>query len=193
MLMDWLRMLLPGVVIMFVNPRLMRWIERSRLRVRPASEARSLVQPRAVLTIGLGFLVAAAVFRFAMFESLNVSENSWLYGAVAVFLVPGLWLIAEYYLVRHELKQEGMQFKRLFGRPGEFSWNDVEQVSLNKAMGWYRIVLRSGDKVRISFMLMGLPEFARMLLSHVPRARVSPAAHTMLQDAAQNKLRPLWP
>jgi len=193
MLMDWLWMLLPGVVIMFVNPRLMQWVERSRLRVRPAAEARSLVQPRGVLAIGFGFLVAAAVFGFAMFDWLNVSENSWLYGAVAVLLAPGLWVIAEYYLVRHELKQEGMQFKRLFGRRGEFGWNDVEHVSFNKAMGWYRIVLRSGEKVRISFMLMGLPEFARMLLLHAPRAHVSPAAHTMLQDLAQNKLRPLWP
>ena len=70
MLMNWLWMLLPGVVIMFVNPRLMRWIERSRLRVRPASEARSLVQPRGLLAIGFGFLVAAAVFGFAMFDWL---------------------------------------------------------------------------------------------------------------------------
>jgi len=169
MLMDWLWMLLPGVVIMFVDPRLMRWIERSRLRVRPASEARSLVQPRGLLAIGFGFLVAAAVFGFALFDWLasrviasrasRVSADKWTQPQQCVFKFSAR--------------------RRLWLSPCPLVGTDPD-VPL-------------GEKVRISSMLMGLPEFARMLLSHAPRARVSSAAHTMLQELAQNKLRPLWP
>lgn len=152
-----------------------------------------MVHPRSILAMGIGFIAGAgaALFAFVAEDAPEVSKSSWNYLVLALLFVPGLWVTAAYCFVRHELSDEGMQFKLSFRPSATFSWNDVEHVVLNRRFGWYRVTLRSGETVRISCLLMGLPEFARTLLQHVPSARVEPSTRLTLEEAAAGRLQPL--
>lgn len=193
MLVDWLWMLLPLAVIVWGKPRLMYWLDRSRIRARPPAEARRMVHPRSILAMGIGFIAgaSAALFAFVTDDAPAVSKSSWNYLVLALLFVPGLWVTAAYCFVRHELSDEGMQFKLSFRPSATFNWNDVEHVAFNERFGWYRITLRSGNKVRISCMLMGLQEFARTLLQHVSSAKIDPVTRSALDEAAASRLQPL--
>ena len=148
-----------------------------------------MVHPRSILATGIGFIAgaAAALFAFVAGDASEVSKNSWNYLVLALLFVPGLWMTAAYCCVRHEVSDEGMQFKLSFTRSDTFKWHDVEHVVLNKRFGWYRITLRSGGKVRISCLLMGLPQFARTLLQQVPSAKVEPSTRLALEEAAAGR------
>jgi hypothetical protein len=186
-------MLLPAAVIVWGKPRLMRWLDRSRLRPRPPTEARRMMHPRSILAMGIGLIAcaSAALFALAADDAPQASKSSWNCLVLALLFVPGLWVTAAYCCVRHELSDEGMQVKLSFRRPITFNWDDVEHVIFNERFGWYRITLRSEDKVRISCLLMGLPEFARTLLQHVPSAKVEHSTRLTLEDTAAGRLPPL--
>lgn len=152
-----------------------------------------MVQAHNILAMGIGFIAGAgaALFAFVTDDAPAVSKRSWNYLVLALLFVRGLWVTAAYCFVRHELSDEGMQFKRSFRPSATFNWNDVEHVAFNERFGWYRITLRSGNKVRISCLLIGLQEFARTLLQHVPSAKIDPVTRSALEQAEASRLQAL--
>ena len=189
---NWLPYTL-GVVFWIVAMALtMRWLGRSRLRARPAAQARQLMHPVSILVIGivgtvffLGCLVGALIWA-------DASESVWPFLLFACLATLGLYLIADYFNARHQISDDGMQYGRAFGQRGAFEWSEVQQVGFNKRMNWYRITLTSGVTVRISGTLMGLPEFARTVVRHVAPARIDASTRTMLHSASNERLHPLW-
>lgn len=189
---NWLPYTL-GVVFWIVAMALtMRWLGRSRLRARPAAQARQLMHPVSILVIGivgtvffLGCLVGALIWA-------DASEPVWPFLIFACLATLGVYLIADYFNARHQISDDGMQYGRAFGQRGAFEWSEVQQVGFNKRMNWYRITLTSGVTVRISGTLMGLPEFARTVVRHVAPARIDAGTRTMLYSASNERLHPLW-
>lgn len=168
------------------------WLGRSRLRPRPAAEARQLRQPVGILVISMvGLLMGAGAWFLSVFrpDGTQGLHTDVIFGSFALL---GLYLSADYANARHEVDDDGMHFGRAFGRGGSFTWSEVERVGFNRHMNWYRITLRCGATVRLYGTLRGLPEFARAVLRYVPVTRIDAATHAMLQEAARERLHPLW-
>ncbi|TXG00703.1 PH domain-containing protein [Massilia arenae] len=169
---------------------MMRWFARSRLRDRPASEARTLRQPTPLLIVGI---VCLAMSIGMLYGSYTETGGPIPFVVGCAMTVLSLYLISDYYLARHVIDDDGMAYGRTLGKRGYFRWSDVRRVAFNKRMNWYRLELESGVMVRVTGMQMGLPEFAAHVLRHVPAARIDPRAHDLLEHAARGKLHRIWP
>ena len=166
-----------------------RWFARSRLRERPASEAREQRHPRPILIIGV---ICLALSVAMVIGSFTASGGVLPFVVGSAMIVLSVYLIADYYFARHAVDELGMDYGRPSGQRGRFAWDEVRRVAFNKRMNWYRLELESGITVRVAGTQMGLPEFAAHVLRHVPAARIDPHVQTMLERASRGKLHGLW-
>jgi hypothetical protein len=141
-------------------------------------------------------VVGAVFFGGIAVISNTVGKNStttvWTTLGFLVFALASLPMIADYYFARHHVSELGMDYGRMFGQRGTFSWSDVKRVRYAPVMKWFAIELRSGSTVRVSAMLMGLPEFARILLAHVPKSAIDNETYTLLCETEQGKPPSVW-
>jgi len=166
-----------------------RWFARSRLRERPATEARQQRHPLPILIVGL---VCLAMSVAMVIGSFSASGGAMPFVVGLAMIVLSVYLIADYYFARHVVDDQGMDYGRPSGKRSRFAWGDVRRVAFNKRMNWYRLELESGVTVRVAGTQMGLPEFATHVLRHVPAARIDPHVQTMLEKASHGKLHGLW-
>ena len=59
-------------------------------------------------------------------------------------------------------------------------------------MKWFLLETASGSKVRVSAMLTGLPEFARLVLRHVPKEAIEPGTRAILAETEQGRPPSVW-
>ena len=156
------------------------------------SQAGRLVHPPTTLIVGL--------VGFALFAGIAVVSNvypnttatllttSVFLGFVALSLV----VVADYFLAQHEVTDEGMNSRRFTGRRGSLTWSEVATVRYSPAMKWFRLGSRSGEVARVSVMLVGLPEFARLVLAHVPPSAIEPHTLPVLQATADGRPPSVW-
>nr|WP_307742635.1 PH domain-containing protein [Massilia varians] len=111
---------------------------------------------------------------------------------MAGFVLLGAYLVADWRFARHTVSDAGMDFGRPTGRRVAFGWAEVGNVRFSKSWNWFRIELRSGEVVRVSGMMTGLPEFAARVLEGLPETRIDGATLAMLRDTANGKLPPVW-
>ena len=151
-----------------------------------------LRHPRSTLVVGVvcsGFFLALAVLS-SLFPGKDGSPAiSLLFVGFACLGAP---LIVEYYRVVHRLEEGGLRYTPLISSPSFMPWTDVKSVRYAPSMKWFRIEGRDGRIVRVSVMLMGLPEFARVLLSEVPELRIDPAARVLLEQTAEGHPPSVW-
>jgi hypothetical protein len=176
------------VVLMVI---IMGWVARSRHRPRPASDARRLVHPPSTLIIGLTV--------FTLFAAIAVVSNvyanrttTWLTTTVFLgFAGLALWLVVDYFTARHEVSDAGMRHGSVTGRR-DIEWAEVSSVQYSPAMKWFRLETRSGRVARVSAMLVGLPEFARLLLAHVPGRAIEAQTLPVLEATAAGDPPSVW-
>ena len=172
----------------------MRWLARTRQQARPAQDADHLRQPGSMLAIGIvgtllciGVLVAVTVWPDHDGGSIAVS-----YAFFCAFTLLPLFVVADYFNGRHDVSEAGMDVGRASGRRLSFGWDEVSGIRYARSAGWFRIALCSGQVVRVSVMLMGLPVFADKVLRHVPAARIETDAFKVLKEATAGKLPGIW-
>lgn len=177
-----------GVVMALV----MGWLSLSRTHARPPEEQSLLRHPRSTIVVGVvcsGFFLALAVLS-SLFPGKDGSPAiSLLFVGFACLGAP---LIVEYYRVAHRLEEGGLRYTPLISSPRFMPWNNVKSVRYAPSLKWFRIEGRDGQIVRVSVMLMGLPEFARVLLSEVPESRIDPATRVLLEQTAQGHPPSVW-
>jgi hypothetical protein len=59
-------------------------------------------------------------------------------------------------------------------------------------MKWFRLEAQSGTVIRISAMLTGLPEFARLLLVHAPTQGIDAKTLELLRATAAGDPPSVW-
>lgn len=176
------------VVLMAI---VMGWVARSRHRSRPPSEGRRLAHPPSTLMIGLTV--------FGLFSGIAVVSNVYANKTTTVFTTAvflgfaalALWMVADYFVARHQVSDEGMSHGSLMGRR-DFRWAEVASVRYAPAMKWFRLETRSGRVARVSAMLVGLPEFARLLLAKVPPGAIEPQTLPVLEATASGEPPSVW-
>jgi hypothetical protein len=171
----------------------MGWLGRSRLRGRPARDARTLAHP--IGTFILGFIGVAFFAGIAVLS--NVYRNStttwWTTAIFVAFASLSALMLLEYFVVRHEVSEHGLTYSRLFvWRRRHLQWCDLRAARYVPAMKWFRLESRTGDVVRVSAMLMGLPEFARLLLEHAPPGVIDADSRLVLEATAAGNPPSVW-
>jgi hypothetical protein len=101
-------------------------------------------------------------------------------------------MIADYFLARHEVSEEGVHSRRLTGTRRTLRWSDIRRVTYAPTMKWFRLEDQSGDVARVSAMLIGLPEFAKVLLAHTPPGVIDAETLPILVATAAGNPPPVW-
>jgi hypothetical protein len=170
----------------------MGWLSLSRQRARLPAEQSVLRYPQGILILGVVcsvFFLSLALLSFLLPGGNGSPTISLLFVGFACLGAP---LIAEYYRVVHRLEEGGLRYTPLISSPSFLPWIDVKSVRYAPSLKWFRIEGRDGQIVRVSVMLMGLPEFARVLLSEVPESRIDPSARVLLERTAKGQPPSLW-
>jgi hypothetical protein len=170
----------------------MGWLGRSRLRARPAADARRLAHPPGVLIVGL---VCFAFFAgIAVVSNVVPNETStwWTTAVFVAFALLGLALVSTLFLEQHDVSDEGLVSRTFVGTRKSIRWSDLTAVRYAPSMKWFRLETASGTVARISVMLMGLPEFARVLLQHTPPGAIDAATLDVLRETAAGKPPSVW-
>jgi hypothetical protein len=178
-----------GIVMSVV----MGWAARSRLKQRSEQHADEMRHPPSTLIMGIfGFVLFGALGVMSNTIGKNETTNVWTRLVFLFFALMSLATIADYFLARHRLTPDGLEFGRLFGRRGELVWVDVSSVEYASVMKWFRIRTKQGATIRISAMLMGLRAFAQQVLSQVPAHQITEPTRSILEEAADGRPPPVW-
>jgi uncharacterized membrane protein YeaQ/YmgE (transglycosylase-associated protein family) len=170
----------------------MGWMARTRLKKRTSSEANSLRHPRSTLVMGIvigGFFLAIAIMSYLFPNNTGSLGISLFFLALALL---GAWLVLEYFRARHEIEPGGLRYQKLFGGGGRLRWSEVESVRYSSSAKWFRILTVTGETVRLSAMLQGLPEFAEAVLKEVPEDRIDGEAIPILEQTAAGSPPSIW-
>ena len=175
-----------GVLMMVI----MGWLARSRSQ--DSTREGVLAQPRSVAIIGwacTGFFAAIAVLsiRFS-----GDDPSVWPAVVFGLFVVMGLYVVADYYRARHELRDDGLRYGRTLGPGGLARWDEIERVAFSDSAKWFRLHLTDGRVVRLSAMLQGLPEFAAQVLERVPGSVIDTKTRQLLEETAAGHPPSVW-
>ncbi len=148
--------------------------------------------PRSMLVIGLlcfGFFATILVLS-------NVYSNHtttwWTSAIFAGFALMALPMITDYVLARHRADAGGLSYWTYFGGQKRMAWSDVREVRFVVAMKWFRLRDGRGGTARISTMLVGLPEFAGLVLAHAPPHAIDSQSRELLEATAAGYPPPPW-
>ena len=170
----------------------MAWLARSRLRARPASDARRLVHPPSLLIVGLvGFAFFAGITVISNVVP-NKTSTWWTTAVFVAFALLSAALLLAFFLEQHEVSDEGLASRTFVGVRKHLRWSDLTAVRYGASMKWFRLETRSGGVARISVMLMGLPEFARVLMQHAPQDAIDAATWDVLRETAAGNPPSVW-
>ncbi|WP_431102536.1 hypothetical protein [Roseateles noduli] len=143
----------------------------------------------------IGTISAAFFFWLAAVSFMTGTHPAATLGTALCFGVLGLMalpMVADYFFARHRLSDEAIDYGRRFGGRGTMRWADVRLVRFSPTMKWFVLEDPSGHKARVSASLAGLPEFARLVLAHVPPEAVDKKTHKLLVDAGLGRRPRVW-
>jgi hypothetical protein len=177
-----------GIVMTVV----MGWVAKSRLKTRSPSDLQQLIHPPSTLIIGVVVFLFFAGIAIVSNVFPNKTVTWWTTTIFVGFALLSIPMVADYFLARHHVSEEGLSYGRLTGRRGYLKWSDLSRVEYAPVMKWFRLETRSGDVARISAMLIGLPEFARLLLAHAPPQAIDAETFPILQATADGHPPAVW-
>jgi hypothetical protein len=71
-------------------------------------------------------------------------------------------------------------------------WSELRAVRYAPLMKWFRLETQSGNVARVSVMLMGLPEFAGLLLQNAPQGAIDAGTLDVLRATASGNPPSIW-
>ncbi len=173
----------------------MLWLSRARLRKRPYPERDILAYPPILLVFGIIYFLFFLGFAVLMLLTIpNSAERLKFFLLFVAFSLGGLPIIAASLFERHRVSALGIEYSPLLGvgSGGYLPWSEVRRVKFSSFMRWFILEGYDGTKVRISVMMMGLPEFARYLLASVAPEAIGTRALHLLQQTAYGFPPKLW-
>ena len=90
------------------------------------------------------------------------------------------------------LTPDGLRYGKMFGGGGILRWADVRRLNYSESAKWFRLDLADGRVVRLSAMLIGMPEFARAALAQVPPPAIDPDTRSVLEGTRAGDLPRIW-
>jgi hypothetical protein len=171
----------------------MGWLSKRRFRARPTPDARRLAHPSSTLIMGLMcFVFFGGIAGVSNIVFPNRTTTWWTTSIFVGFALLSALMIIDYFMVKHQAAEDGLAYRKLVGTRKYLRWSDLCDVRYAPVLKWFRLETRSGDVARISVMLMGLPEFARLLLEEAPEDAVDSGTLRILQATAEGKPPSVW-
>jgi hypothetical protein len=168
------------------------WFARTRLKKRGAAQANILRFPSSVLLLGLVGLALFGGTAILTNVYSNGTETWWTTAGFTAFASLGLVLVFAYLTAKHELSDLGISYSSLSGQRRYLRWSELHSVRYAPFMGWFHLESKGGEVARISAMLLGLPDFARLVLKHAPANTIDEEALQVLEETAEGNLPPIW-
>jgi hypothetical protein len=180
----WWVLFLKSIVTVAIIALVMKWIYKS-LHNRRGEKGTGVLrhQPWVLFTGLLGSLLFFGLAIVSNTWGKNATTSIWSTLFFVGFGLFSLPLVADYFFARHRVTERGIQYGSMFGRRGSMDWSEVERVSFSPNMGWFLLETKSGSKARISMLLSGMKEFARLVLERVPREKVDREACILLMQS----------
>jgi hypothetical protein len=177
-----------GVIMLIVTG----WLGKSRFRAWTASRARCLVHPPSTLIIGLVCFAFFAGIAVVSNVIPNETTTWWTTSAFVGFALLSVAMVFGFFLEKHEVSEEGIACRNFAGARKYLRWSDLRAVRYASAMKWFRLETNSGSVARISVVLTGLPEFARLLLQSAPQGAIDAGTLDVLRATAAGKPPSVW-
>jgi hypothetical protein len=186
---SWIR-ILTGVPMWFVVMTiLMGWVARSRMKDKHPNTLR---MPSSYLIIAIvGFLLFGGTAVLSNVYSNGTETWRTTTGFIA-FALMAFVLVMECLVRRHQLTESGLRYGRWFGSSRDLRWSELRSVRYAPFKQCFRLEATSGEVAWIAACLMGLPEFARLVLSHAPSESIEDETKEILQATADGNPPPLW-
>jgi Bacterial PH domain len=170
----------------------MRWLGKNRFQRRRIEEIGTLRHPTSTLVVGLVCFCFFAALTVWSAVTTNKTATWWTTAGFAAFAAMSVPMILDYFMARHRLTDGGLAYRKLAGTTGFFRWSELRSVRYAQMMKWFRLETTTGDVLRISAMLIGLPEFARALLSSAPAGAMDADTRRILEATAEGNPPSLW-
>lgn len=170
----------------------MAWIGRSRNRKSAGASPGELRHPVAILILGVITTIAFLGFALMAFLTSQSPVEWWVYAIFVGLAALGGYLVAEYFVLRFHVDDAGIRWSTLFLGKGEARWTDIRRVTFSPSMKWFRLETSTGRVLRISVMLTGLPELARLLVTRLPHEVIEKKTLAILKDATIGNLPSVW-
>jgi hypothetical protein len=188
----WWQPVAQHAVWLLVMSAVMAWMAKSRLQPRGKVPAGEMVYPASMLIIALVCVVVFAA----------ITVLSWVYPApnfavfvtlfFAGFTLLGVPLVVEYFRVRFRLELDGLRYQTLFGRRGVLPWSQVTAIRFSPTAKWFRLAGQQGEVIRVSAMMIRLPEFAEVLLQRAGHAKIDAMSREVLEATAAGNPPSMW-
>ncbi|MDH0867652.1 hypothetical protein [Mitsuaria sp. GD03876] len=146
-------------------------------------------------TLAVGTVSAAFFFWLAAVSFTTGRHPAATIGTTLCFVALGLMalpMVLDYFLARHEVDDDRLDFGRRLGGRGTMRWVEVRRVRFSPTMKWFVLEDGAGAKARIAAGLSGLPEFARLALAHVPADALDKKTRKLLVDASLGRRPRVW-
>ncbi|TRX55007.1 hypothetical protein [Thalassomonas sp. M1454] len=177
-----------GVLMVLI----MGWLNRSRSKKRPENETKILKHPLSTLIIGgvcFSFFFGAAILSNVF---SNGTETWWTTAIFLGFAAMSLPLVIDYFAAKHSLSESGIDFGRFNGQRVLVPWDEISSVRYAYIMKWFVIKTKNGKTVRVSAMLMGLPEFAKSLLELSTLVSIDEDTMEILKETRNGNPPSVW-
>lgn len=164
----------------------MRWLARSRVR-EPERTADGVVlrNPKSTLIVGVVctmLCLGASIACLCFLDGGAVLASMFL-----SFAAMGALVIADYFMDRFEVKNDGLSYQTTLGGAGFALWADIVSVKYQPNRRWFRMDFRGGAKTRVSALLTGLPAFATAVLAHASGAKMDAETRAIVEATANNQ------
>jgi Bacterial PH domain len=187
----WWGTLLQWAVPSLVMTAVMGWAGRSRFH-RQSAHARRLAHPISTLVIGLVCLVLFAGPAVVSNVFPNPTVTWWTTSIFVGFTLLSVLVLSAFFLEGLEVSEDGLAFRNFVGVRRYLRWSDLRSVRYSPAMKWFRLETHAGTAARVSVMLTGLPEFARLLLHNAARGSIDSETFNVLGATAAGNPPSVW-
>jgi hypothetical protein len=151
-----------------------------------------LIHPPSTLIVGLVCLALFAGLAIVSNAVPNPTTTWWTTAVFLAFAAMAAYLLVDYARADHAVSPEGLAYRTLLGRGRFLRWSELRSVRYAPAMKWFRLEAQDGAVVRLSVMLMGLPELAREVLAQAPPSAVDANTRPILETTAQGHPPSVW-
>lgn len=170
----------------------MGWLGRTRLKHRSKADAKRLVHPVSTLIIGgvgFAFFVALTILSNVFANETTTWWTTTIFVGFAVLSAQCIW---SYFVDKHEVSDEGIAYSTILGAHKNIRWDDVVSLRYYPFLKWFHVQSRGGQVARLSVMLMGLPEFARLALEKAPKEAFESFTEEVLRATAEGFPPSVW-
>ena len=175
-------------------------VNKPRLRRVRRSFTNELYYPKDVFVIFLIYLLLYFLYFTTIAITAIMYPYEWDTWRTTIFnlviFITGICGVFYYILLylqsRHHLAENGLYYRKLFFAGGFVTWADIQYVDYSSWRGVFIIKTKSGQTIRILWILVGAPEFAQAILAHAPQNTIDPETRPILETVANGNPPPPW-